>query len=103
MSIEIETAFTEEATAEDLALEAENRKRLEKQLKATKPFKELLIGKEAEWSEVKNGIKDHIYSILMVGNEIVSRDFLSGIKHCIELIDERCNEFDDAFTKLGGN
>jgi len=103
MSVEEQEAFVEEATMEEEAFNADMRKRLEDQLKATKCFKELLIGKEKEWEEVKKEVKSHIYTILMVGNEVVSRDFLAGIKHCIELFDARCEEFETAFTKLGGN
>lgn len=103
MNVEEQEAFLEEATKEQEAINVGMRKELEKQLKATKPFKELLLGKDKEWEEAKNEVKAHIYSILMVGNEVVSRDFLAGIKHCIELFDARCEEFDSAFAKLGGN
>ena len=102
INYETQEAFNEEMQEALEEANVQKTKMLEKQLKATKCYKELLVGKEKEWEAVKEDVKSHIFSILMVGNEVVSRDFLAGIKHCVELFDARCQEFETAFAELGG-
>ena len=102
---ETDEMFSEEISKEELEFEskakAERMQAMKKALEAGKPFKDLLLGREKEWKEVKGLISTHVYDILMVGNEIITRDFLAGIKHCVELIDTRIKECDSAFEALG--
>lgn len=101
MSIEIMEEMAIDANEEDKEASLARKKQIKATLEKCKPVKDLLVGRETEWEAVKGIIKDYVYANLMVGHEIVSRDFLAGIKMAIEIIDARATAFDDAFVELG--
>lgn len=78
------------------------KKMIKNTLEKSKPFKDFVFGKEKEWEELKKVLADHVFSILSLDNrELVSRDFLDGIKYVVTLVDSRITEFDSAFEQLG--
>lgn len=105
MSYETDEQFTNEQDAEQAEAEAQARadkaRMIKLQLEKGKPFKDLLKDKSKEWELVKSSVKEDIYNLIMVGNDVVTRDFLAGIKHCLDVIETRVKEFDHAFEQLG--
>ena len=103
MSLELMDGFTDtKKSAEELKEEiAEKDKKRREDLKKFQPIAELIKGKEKAWEGTKSIIKDWVYTNLMVGHEVVSRDFLAGIKFAIEIIDERYKTFETSFNELG--
>ena len=76
-------------------------KKRKEDLRKYKPIKDLLKGREKEWDGTKEIVKTWIYENLMVGNEVVTRDFLAGIKFFTEIVDERLRVYDESFYNLG--
>ena len=101
MSYETEEMFKEEQLKEAEAVSAENRKRTVSTLEKTKPFKDLITGKEKEWELVKEKVALHMYQLPMAGNEVITKDFLAGCRFFSELVDGFINQFDSAFAELG--
>lgn len=69
-------------------------------LKLNKPFKELLMGKEDLWEQCREVLIHDIYNRLYAGETPVSKDFLAGIKWCVEMIPFKVKEYDEAFSGM---
>ena len=102
MSYETDEQYTNEIESEQAQAEeqarAEKARLIKVQLEKGKPFKDLFKDKSKEWEAVKASVKEDIYNLIMVGNEVVTRDFLAGIKHCLDVMETRVKEFDHAFA-----
>lgn len=75
--------------------------KMKETLRELRPFKELILGNEADWKLVKEHIGLYAFNLPMVGNQNITSDFICGIRFCLELIDERCRSFDNAYNQLG--
>lgn len=82
-------------------IKGERTKAVKSSLEKTKPFKDFITGKEAEWEKVKDLIGLTAYQLPAIGNEFITKDFIAGIRYCTELIDGRVQEFNKAFEELG--
>lgn len=103
MSLELMDGFTDTKKSEEELREeiAQKDKKRREDLKKYKYIAELIKGREKAWEGTKDIVKDWVYANLMVGHEVVSRDFLAGIKFAIEIIDERYKTFETSFNELG--
>ena len=103
MSLELMDGFSGTTKTEDEVkseIEAKDKVRREN-LKKFRPIADLIKGREKDYEGTKEIIKDWVYENLMVGHEVVSRDFLAGIKFAMEIIDERYKTFETSFNELG--
>lgn len=93
--------FSREVDDAEEAIRVEANNKFREDLKEYKPFKDLLMGKDNEWKAIKDHIGLYAFRLPMVGNETITADFISGIRFCLELIDERYKAFDNAYNQLG--
>lgn len=110
MSLETDAMFAEDkqefdAEAEQARLKAEaERVKLEREfLLKNKCFKDLILGREDIWEACKDNIALYAFRLPEVGNDVVTKDVLAGMRFCLEYIDGRRTGWDDIFKKLGGN
>lgn len=101
MSYETDEMFSGSSNKELERVSTENRKRNKEVLEKTKPFKDFIMGREAEWKTVKDSIGLHMYQLPMAGNEVITKDFIAGCRFFAELIDGFASQFDRAFEDLG--
>lgn len=87
----------QEAKAKALA---EKRKVDEKFLNECKCFKDLLLGKEKEFKECKDYIVHYMFNLMQLGGPI-NADFVSGVRMCLEMLEELPGKWDNTFERLG--
>ena len=100
MNLEEQELFEQDDLLEEKA-RVEKAQAVKSSLEKCKPFKDFITGKEAEWEKVKDLIGLTAYQLPAVGNEIITKDFIAGIRYCTELIDGRVQEFNKAFEEFG--
>lgn len=93
----VDEAVVEEARAKALA---EKRKADEKFLNECKCFKDLMIGKEAEFAKCKEYIIKYIFNTVQLGG-VINSDFIAGIRMCLEMLEELPTKWDNTFIRLG--
>jgi hypothetical protein len=102
MSYETDEMFEQEESSREDEAKVERAKAIRTTLKKTKPFKDLLVGKDKEWSKVKEAVALHCYNLPAIGNDIITKDFLAGIRYFQELVDAYVSQFDEAFKSSEG-
>ena len=101
MSYEEEEMLQKDLEEIQKQMQADRVKAIKSSLEKTKPFKDFITGREAEWEKLKDLIGLTAYQLPAIGNDLITKDFIAGIRYCTELIDGRVQEFNKAFEELG--
>ena len=109
MSLETDGMFNDFTDEEQEIADAVRKEEEAKRIKAEREFlvenrcfKDLIMGREEAWEAVKDNMALYCFRLPEIGNEVISKDLLVGIRFALEMIDARVKQWDETFAK-GGN